>query len=137
MSLYERLSILAKKQKISIPQLSVKLGFSEQYLYKWKTNTPKADNLAKVADYFNVSTDYLLGRTDDPDPKSSGVELDWDDTLFLDEETEKNSTPEYFAIQRKSKKLSQKEQQRLLKIMEATFDDLDNGDFEEDEDDDL
>lgn len=68
MTLYERLSMLAKKQKISIPQLSVKLGFSEQYLYKWKTNTPKADNLAKVADYFNVSTDYLLGRTDDPNP---------------------------------------------------------------------
>lgn len=67
MTLYERLSMLAKKQKISIPQLSVKLGFSEQYLYKWKTNIPKADNLEKVAEYFNVSVDYLLGRTDDPE----------------------------------------------------------------------
>lgn len=52
-------------------------------------------------------------------------------------EISKNDTPEYFAIQRKSKKLNQKDQQRLLKIMEATFDDLDNGDFEEDDDDDL
>lgn len=66
MTLYDRLSILAKKQGISIPQLSIKLGFSEQYLYKWKTNVPKADNLQKVADYFDVSVDYLLGRTNDP-----------------------------------------------------------------------
>lgn len=28
-------------------------------------NTPGVDKLSKVADYFKVSTDYLLGRTDD------------------------------------------------------------------------
>ena len=27
---------------------------------------PKADNLAKIADYLDVSVDYLLGRTDSP-----------------------------------------------------------------------
>jgi transcriptional regulator with XRE-family HTH domain len=27
---------------------------------------PSADKLSRLADYFNVSTDYLLGRTDDP-----------------------------------------------------------------------
>ena len=27
---------------------------------------PKADNLAKIADYLNCSVDYLLGRTADP-----------------------------------------------------------------------
>jgi cytoskeletal protein RodZ len=53
------------------------------------------------------------------------------------ETEEDNIPPEFFLIQRKSKRLSQKDQQRLLKIMEATFDDLENGEFEEDEDDDL
>ena len=28
---------------------------------------PKADNLAKIADYLDCSVDYLLGRTDNPD----------------------------------------------------------------------
>ena len=27
---------------------------------------PGFDNLRKIADYFNVSTDYLVGRTDEP-----------------------------------------------------------------------
>ena len=27
-------------------------------------STPSGDKIQKVADYFNVSTDYLLGRTD-------------------------------------------------------------------------
>lgn len=31
---------------------------------------PKADNLAKIADYLEVSVDYLLGRTDDPGQKT-------------------------------------------------------------------
>lgn len=31
-----------------------------------KEKTPKSDRLQEIADYFNVSTDYLLGRTDNP-----------------------------------------------------------------------
>lgn len=127
MNLYERLSMLAKKQKISIPQLSVKLGFSEQYLYKWKTNTPKADNLAKVADYFNVSTDYLLGRTDNPNPTSTGVELGWNDTIYK-EAAPVDMTPKGRAIGRGFDQLDADKQdlfERLLKQMQ-----------EDDEDDD-
>lgn len=32
-----------------------------------KTSMPRADNLAKIADYLGVSVDYLLGRTDNLD----------------------------------------------------------------------
>ena len=32
-----------------------------------RNSMPKADNLAKIADYLNVSVDYLLGRTNNPD----------------------------------------------------------------------
>lgn len=34
--------------------------------YENGNNTPPYDTLIKIADYLNVSTDYLLGRTDDP-----------------------------------------------------------------------
>lgn len=31
-----------------------------------RSSIPKADNLAKIADYLDCSVDYLLGRTDNP-----------------------------------------------------------------------
>ena len=33
----------------------------------YRNSIPRADNLAKIADYLDCSIDYLMGRTDDPD----------------------------------------------------------------------
>ncbi|NQH27124.1 helix-turn-helix transcriptional regulator [Streptococcus suis] len=65
-STFEKIKELCKKQGISLNQLEDKLGFSQNYIYSMKKGNPKVDNLQKIADYFNVSTDYLLGRTDNP-----------------------------------------------------------------------
>lgn len=62
MNTYEIIKKLAKKKKISIRQLEMRFGYSNGYLAKWKTNTPNADELPRLADYFGVSVDYLLGR---------------------------------------------------------------------------
>lgn len=43
----------------------VGLGFN--MISCMKTSMPKADNLAKIADYLDCSVDYLLGRTTDPE----------------------------------------------------------------------
>ncbi|OTN76766.1 cro/CI family phage transcriptional regulator [Enterococcus sp. 8G7_MSG3316] len=123
MTLFERIQELAKKRDKTLKDISLELGYSKNYLYTLQKQSPKAENLQVIADYFHVSTDYLLGRTSNP--------------TLEEESLDYNSTKEFFAIQRKSKRLTQKDQQRLLKIMEATFDDLDNDDFEEDEDEDL
>ncbi|MGX7195482.1 helix-turn-helix domain-containing protein [Enterococcus olivae] len=64
MNTYEIIKELAKMKKISIRQLEIDFGYSNGYLSKWKNNTPNADELSRLADYFNVSVDYLLGRTD-------------------------------------------------------------------------
>lgn len=61
MNTYEIIKELAKKKKISIRQLEMRFGYSNGYLAKWKTNTPNADELPRLADYFGVSVDYLLG----------------------------------------------------------------------------
>lgn len=66
MTTFERIKQLARKQHISIKKLSTDLGFGESTIYKWKEQEPKGKDLAKVADHFHVSTDYLLGRTDTP-----------------------------------------------------------------------
>ncbi|MBC2288563.1 helix-turn-helix domain-containing protein [Listeria farberi] len=64
MSTFERIKKLSKEHDITIKNLSFKLGFGESTIYKWKNQSPKGSDLEKVADYFNVSVDYLLGRTD-------------------------------------------------------------------------
>ncbi|MBO0432183.1 helix-turn-helix transcriptional regulator [Enterococcus sp. DIV0660C] len=66
MSLYERVSNLSKKQGISLNKLAEDIGLSKNVIYQWRTSSPKAETLEKVAEYFHVSTDYLLGRTDTP-----------------------------------------------------------------------
>lgn len=67
---FERIKDLADKQRISLNDLEDKLGISRNSLYGIKKANPKSDRLQQIADYFNVSTDYLLGRTDNPNVAS-------------------------------------------------------------------
>ncbi|AIS59061.1 helix-turn-helix domain-containing protein [Listeria ivanovii] len=61
-----RVKKLAEEARISLKELAIKLEMGENSIYSWKVKTPGADKLKLVADYFNVSTDYLLDRTDNP-----------------------------------------------------------------------
>jgi len=64
MTTFERIRNLCKGRDISINDLENALGYSKNTLYRLKTQTPGADKLEAIADYFDVSTDYLLGRTE-------------------------------------------------------------------------
>ncbi|WPC20890.1 helix-turn-helix domain-containing protein [Pediococcus inopinatus] len=68
MTLFDRVKKLADAQGKSLKNIALELGFGENSLYGWKTKNPGIDKLQAVADYFGVSTDYLLGRTDNPYP---------------------------------------------------------------------
>ena len=63
---FDRIKKLAQKQGLSINSLEEKLGYSRNTIYNLKTSKPSTERLQEIADYFNVSTDYLLGRTDNP-----------------------------------------------------------------------
>lgn len=65
-STFERVRDLAKKQGLSLNQLEEKLDFGKNSLYGLKKSNPNSKIVEKIADYFNVSTDYLLGRTTNP-----------------------------------------------------------------------
>ncbi|HEL2357180.1 TPA: helix-turn-helix transcriptional regulator [Streptococcus suis] len=77
-STFEIVKELCKKHGISLNALEEKLGYSRNALYKLKTQKPSAERLQEIADYFNVSTDYLLGRTNNPriagDEKSDNLD---------------------------------------------------------------
>ncbi|MEG2253815.1 MAG: helix-turn-helix transcriptional regulator [Vagococcus sp.] len=62
MNTYEIIKELAKEKKISIRQLEFNFGYSNGYLASWKRQNPNPVELSRLADYFNVSVDYLLGR---------------------------------------------------------------------------
>lgn len=64
MILFDRVSQLAKKQGKSLKSVAEDLGLSRNAIYQWKKSSPKAETLQAVADYFDVTTDYLLGRDD-------------------------------------------------------------------------
>lgn len=65
-STFEKIKELAQKRGISLQKVAEDMGYSVNYLYTLKEKTPKSDRLQEIADYFHVSTDYLLGRTDNP-----------------------------------------------------------------------
>lgn len=66
---YEQLLKLCDKNKIALTAFTVNyLKMSKGNIASWKNGgNPSVDILKKAADYFNVSTDYLLGRTDNPE----------------------------------------------------------------------
>ncbi|WP_270329768.1 XRE family transcriptional regulator [Lactococcus lactis] len=74
MTTFERIKKLADNQKISLQKVAINIGLSENAIYGWKTRKPKGEDLAKVADYFHVSVDYLLGR-DTTEPENQTVDL--------------------------------------------------------------
>ena len=64
MTIFERVKELSEKQGKSLQRVSEDLGFSSNYFYRMKKQQPTAEKLKLIADYFNVSVDYLLGRAE-------------------------------------------------------------------------
>ena len=62
MSLRDNIKDLAAQKKISVAELERTLGFGNGSISKWNKQSPSADKLKKVADYFGVTIDYLLDR---------------------------------------------------------------------------
>ena len=83
---------LAKQNGTSVNAVAKKLGIASGTITAWKNGSePKQSNIKKIADYFNVSADYLLGRTDDPAPGTTPqITLD-DFTIALHDETKELS----------------------------------------------
>lgn len=79
MNLLERIKELCNQRGISVYQLEEKIDIGRNTIYQWNKRTPSTEKIQKVANYFNVSVDYLLGRTDNPEvgepDKGPGTDL--------------------------------------------------------------
>ena len=64
-----RLRELRKSKHLSQTRLAIELNMNQNTICRYETGAREADyeTLVKIADYFNVSIDYLLYRTDNPE----------------------------------------------------------------------
>ena len=72
MSFQERLFNLRRQAGLSQEELANLLGVTRQAVQKWEAGTsrPDMDNLVSLAEYFNVSLDYLVtGKETSPPPQ--------------------------------------------------------------------
>lgn len=62
----QRLEELIAERKLTISQLSKSIGIPSTTMYSWQNGIqPTAEKLVKLADYFGVTIDYLVGREDE------------------------------------------------------------------------
>ena len=122
MSILGRIGELRKQhEKLSINKLEQECGLTRGSMAKWDDHAPSPDKVKKVADYFNVSVEYLLygdpsgGIKKDPVPKDGAVSQE--KQLLLDMiDGLSDEQKELLAL---SKKMSDDELKRFIAAMKA------------------
>jgi len=77
MSIAERLQDLRKRNEDSQEQLAEKLGVSRQAVSKWESGqgSPEINNVLKISEIYNVSTDYILRGIMPVDPPKKKMDV--------------------------------------------------------------
>ena len=111
-----RVKELREKTGLSMDQLAAKLKVTKSRVNMWENNgtIPRMDVLVELANYFNVTTDYLLGN---------------DDTSNISHDNSKLSS-----LQRNLGKLNEADLEKAEGMLKAVFMDIFN---DEDNDDDI
>lgn len=104
-----------EKAGLSMEQLANKLGVSKSRINMWENNgaIPRGDVLIKLANYFKVSTDYLLGNDDESNIDTSNERLSF--------------------LQRNLSKLNEDQLSKAEGVLKAVFMDIFNDEEEEDD----
>jgi len=100
---------LRLEKKMSQDKIAEELDVSQSLVNKWENNqsTPAPEMLEYIADYFNVSVDYLIGRSKYKNLETDNSELE--NALFS-----------------KVKELSDEDKKVVLDVMNAIKKDIDN-----------
>lgn len=87
----DRLKYLRNKKKLTQAEMAKKIDVARTTYAMYEQNKREPDNeiLNRIADFYNVSTDYLLGRTDNPNPLNQLPELTEQDEKDIAKDLEK------------------------------------------------
>lgn len=68
--MHKKIKQLRERHGLAQKDVAASLGVNPSAVTRWETGEKRPDlvNLVKLADLFDVSIDYLLGRTDNPVP---------------------------------------------------------------------
>lgn len=91
MEIFEIIKNLCEEKNVKISALERDLNFSRGSIYKMAESAPSADKVRKLADYFNVSADYLLGRSKEPSSQCVNI-LDLETFIKMCNENKINLT---------------------------------------------
>ena len=95
---YDRFKQLCEEKGVSCNKAALDIGLSNATQTKWRKTgaPPRGDTLDKIAAYFDVSTDYLLGKEEQKKPTQKG-ERDGSEIMFaLSRGGEQEITDEMF-----------------------------------------
>lgn len=118
---YDLFKSLCDKKGVSVSKACIEMGLSRSIAAKWKNTrtNPSAEVLPKIAQYFNVSTDYLLGN--EPSNFSS--------------ESQKPVDRDIRRIERARQNMTERDKKKMMDILKASFDEYFSDDYEDDDDD--
>ena len=110
MKFSDNLRLLRTKHRLSQKEIGDIVGISSQAVSKWENSITEPDNesLLKLSKYFNVSTDYLLGNSDEEN-QNIKYDNDLEKVLFS-----------------KAKELSDEDKRTVLSVINAIKRDVDN-----------
>lgn len=85
MTLGNKISTLRKGMSMTQPMLAEKMNVSQSTVTSWENDRRNVgnDDLVKLADLFNVSTDYLLGKTTIKEPSKTKQAEITDDQVIM------------------------------------------------------
>ncbi|MGI5896095.1 MAG: helix-turn-helix domain-containing protein [Oscillospiraceae bacterium] len=92
--MYEIFEQLLHQKNVTPYRVSKETGISTATLSDWKKgrSTPKMDKMQKIADYFGVSVDYLLGNTNAKNTSSKDEAFIQDELVGFYGDIKKNLT---------------------------------------------
>lgn len=104
--IYTRIKELCTEKGITLNRLENELGMSTTSISKWKNSvSPTIDKLARIASYFHVSIDYLVGVSD--------IRTTADDMA---------GDPDYISLQRARERMNDRDRERMMGILRIGFD---------------
>ena len=120
MDIFDRIMELLSQNNMTQADLSRATGISTGLISQWKKRmqSPSAEKLKIVADYFHVSTDYLLGSENKKTPTAPN--------------DGGNSDQDIRRIERARNRMSEEEKEKMMDILHAAFKKYFREDFEDD-----
>jgi transcriptional regulator with XRE-family HTH domain len=113
----QRLAELRAEKHLTQEELALKVGITRSALSHYENNRrePDYETIQKFADFFHVTVDYLMGRSDDPSQASNQQATEFINQLELSDQ----AVLDKFALMIDGRELTSEEAMRFIHFIRA------------------